>query len=294
MSQIEGLKRPFQEKELREALQGSEGKGRRDITWLWLNRIKSVCFVEFDHEREAVAARIELYDLKWPERSHTPGRLQITFTTREDANRTVAEEPVGTIRDPISARLGHIPGVGGLPPRDTGGGMRGWGSLSDVSAGPRGGGGGRGMGARLGSIGGVSGFGTSSSRSSFEPGGGGGGAAAAAAAGRGWGSLAAAGAGPSPRGGAGMGMFAGEVHRGGGQFGSRESERGVAGGGAKGVREVPVRLEDLFHKTQTKPEIYWIPNPAHVRERRLAQLKEAGAGAENGRGGDGRQQGRGG
>lgn len=188
-------------------LQGAEGQGRRDITWFWLNRIKSVCFVEFDHDREAVAARTELYDLTWPPTSHTPGRLKITFTTRDAANKTVAEEPVGVTRerDPVSARLGQIPGVGGLPGRDVGGGgMRGWGSLAEASAAARGGGGARGgmgVGARLGAvgpIGGIAGFGIAggadamrSARGGYEMGG----------AGRGWGSLAAGGSGPPQRGG---------------------------------------------------------------------------------------------
>jgi hypothetical protein len=175
-------------------LQGTDGKGRRDITWFWLNRIKSVCFVEFDNEREADAARADLYDLTWPETSHSPGRLQISFTSRDVANRTVAEEPVGGIRDPVSARLGHIPGVGGLPGvggMQDGGGMRGWGSLAEASAAARGGrsGGARDMpvGARLGPIGGVAGFGVAGG--DMGPRGGG----------RGWGSLAA-----GPRDGGGM------------------------------------------------------------------------------------------
>lgn len=177
-------------------MQGSDGKGRRDITWFWLNRIKSVCFVEFDNEREADAARTDLYDLTWPETSHSPGRLQISFTSRDVANRTVAEEPVGGVRDPVSARLGHIPGVGGLPGVggiQDGGGMRGWGSLAEASAAARGGrgGGARDMpvGARLGPIGGVAGFGVTGGEMGPGPRGGG----------RGWGSLAA-----GPRDGGGM------------------------------------------------------------------------------------------
>lgn len=194
--QIEGLKRPFTDKQLRDALQGSDGKGRRDITWFWLNRIKSLCFVEFDNEREADAARADLYDLTWPETSHSPGRLEISFTSRDVANRTVAEEPVGA----LSSRLGHIPGVGGLPGvggMHDGGGMRGWGSLADASAAARGDRGGRGSGARgmpvnarLGPLGGVAGFGNTGAEIG----------AGSRGAGRGWGSLAA---GPRERSGIG-------------------------------------------------------------------------------------------
>jgi len=281
------LKRPFTDKQLREALQGADGKGRRDITWFWLNRIKSVCFVEFEHEREADAARTDLYDLTWPESSHTPGRLKVTFTTRDFANRTVAEEPVGVVRDPVSARLGHIPGVGGLPGAGGGGGgMRGWGSLADASAAARGGGGARNVGSRLGAvgpIGGVAGFGIAggpdsmrSARAGYDmgPGGGGGGS------GRGWGSLAAAGGGPPPqRGGGGadsrMGAPSGV---------DRDSGRGA--GSFRAPPEVaPLRLEDLFHKTKAKPEIFWIQNPDKVRERLRAQIREAAARQPGGGGG---------
>jgi len=221
--QIEGLKRPFQDKQLRDALQGADGKGRRDITWFWLNRIKSVCFVEFEHEREADAARTELYDLTWPSTSFSPGRLNISFTTREAANRTVAEEPVGLTRDPVSARLGHIPGVGGLPGVGGSGGMRGWGSLSDASTAVRGGGGGRNsnmtVGSRLGGpVGGVAGFGVTGGGESMRgPRGGAGYDGGGVGGGRGWGSLAAG----TPRGGGfggGRGMNA--------QAGDRGDDRG--------------------------------------------------------------------
>ena len=232
--QIEGLKRPFTDKQLREALQGADGKGRRDITWFWLNRNKSVCFAEFQHEREADAARSELYDLTWPPTSFSPGRLSISFTTREVANRTVAEEPVGVVRDPVSARLGHIPGVAGLPGVGVGGGgggggMRGWGSLADASAAARGGGGARNVppvGARVGPIGGVAGFGIAGRADAMRSAGGG-----FETGGRGWGSLAAAapaGSGPGRGGGGGMGDREDARNSGRGAPGAYESPRYAA------------------------------------------------------------------
>ena len=226
--QIEGLKRPFTDKQLREALQGSEGKGRRDITWFWLNRNKSVCFAEFEHEREADAARTDLYDLTWPPTSFAPGRLNICFTTREVANRTVAEEPVGVVRDPVSARLGHIPGVAGLPGvGGIGGAGRGWGSLAEASAAARGGGGGRSVpgGARVGPIGGVAGFGIAGGVDAMRSTGGG--YEARGGGGRGWGSLAAApAAGSNP----GRGI--------GGPMGDRQEARN-SGRGSAGAYESP-------------------------------------------------------
>eukprot|EP00960_Hanusia_phi_P047946 758684-Hanusia_phi.AAC.6 len=43
-----------------------------------------------------------------------------------------------------------------------------------------------------------------------------------------------------------------------------------------GVSAAPKRLEDLFYKvtTKTKPEIFWIQNPAPVRQRKLMQLRQ--------------------
>ena len=93
---------------------------------------------------QAEAARTELYDRTWPDTSHAPGRLDISFTTRREADRIVAAEPVGVVRDPISARLGCIPGVAGLRARgertaivEEGGGMRGFGSLAVPTGGAR-------------------------------------------------------------------------------------------------------------------------------------------------------------
>ena len=93
---------------------------------------------------QAEAARTELYDRTWPDTSHAPGRLDISFTTRREADGIVAAEPVGVVRDPISARLGCIPGVAGLRARgertaivEEGGGMRGFGSLAVPTGGAR-------------------------------------------------------------------------------------------------------------------------------------------------------------
>ena len=164
-----------------------------------------MCFAEFDSERDAVAARTDLYDLTWPPTSHSPGRLKISFTSRDVANKTVAEEPVGAVRDPVSARLGHIPGVAGLPGRDVGG-IRGWGSLADATAARGGGARQMELGSRLGPIGGVAGFGIAGGVEALRSGRGGferGGAGMGAGAGRGWGSLAGA----ASRGGGAIGGF---------------------------------------------------------------------------------------
>ena len=55
-AQIEGLKRPYTDKQLRDALQG-EGTGSvdgRQISWFWLNHNKSVCFAEFEKTHEVL------------------------------------------------------------------------------------------------------------------------------------------------------------------------------------------------------------------------------------------------
>ncbi|EKX52997.1 hypothetical protein GUITHDRAFT_161134 [Guillardia theta CCMP2712] len=168
---------------LREAL--SE-QGNREITWFWLNRIKSLCFAEFETEEDAAAVRSEFYDVFWPANSHTPGRLQISFTTRDDAEKIVEKEPSGS----ISSRLGRIPG---------GGDQRSFGSSNE---GPPSGGSGRIQRGR--------GFPPDAPPKSSFP----------------------------------------------------------------GVSAAPKRLEDLFYKTKTKPEIFWIQNPAPIRQRKLMQLKQ--------------------
>ena len=74
---IEGLKRPFTDKQLKEKLEeASEGEG---ATWVWLNRIKSLCMCEFSTEEQADTARKAMYDVQWPE--VTGGRLIISFIT---------------------------------------------------------------------------------------------------------------------------------------------------------------------------------------------------------------------
>lgn len=74
---IEGLKRPFTDKQLKDKLEEvSEGEG---ATWMWLNRIKSVCMCEFSNEDQADAARRAMYDVQWPEA--TGGRLIVSFIT---------------------------------------------------------------------------------------------------------------------------------------------------------------------------------------------------------------------
>jgi apoptotic chromatin condensation inducer in the nucleus len=68
---MEGLRRPFTEKQLRELLAETG-----EVTWFWINRIKSLAFAEFRSDREADATRRALYDLQarrpspFPRRSH--------------------------------------------------------------------------------------------------------------------------------------------------------------------------------------------------------------------------------
>jgi hypothetical protein len=56
---MEGLRRPFTEKQLRELLAETG-----EVTWFWINRIKSLAFAEFRTEKEADATRRALYDLQ--------------------------------------------------------------------------------------------------------------------------------------------------------------------------------------------------------------------------------------
>ena len=58
---MEGLRRPFTEKQLRELLAETG-----EVTWFWINRIKSLAYAEFGSESEADATRRALYDLQVP------------------------------------------------------------------------------------------------------------------------------------------------------------------------------------------------------------------------------------
>ncbi|KAJ1492224.1 hypothetical protein T484DRAFT_1771765 [Baffinella frigidus] len=77
---VEKLKRPFTEAEIRDRLESKGGT----ITWLWLNRIKSVCLVEFKTEAQAADLREHLWDTQWPEKVGL--HLQLSFVSRQEAD----------------------------------------------------------------------------------------------------------------------------------------------------------------------------------------------------------------
>mmetsp|Transcript_38208 Transcript_38208/g.93904 ORF Transcript_38208/g.93904 Transcript_38208/m.93904 type:complete len:429 (-) Transcript_38208:171-1457(-) len=116
---LEGLRRPFTDKQLKEHM-GDFGQ----IKWFWLNRIKSVCFVEYPSEEEASHARTEIYDVQWP--SNSGGRVKASFCTKEEADAFVEKEPSAKS---LGARLGAFPpgpaplrmemeeGAGDAPPK---------------------------------------------------------------------------------------------------------------------------------------------------------------------------------
>ena len=119
-----------------------------------------------------------------------------------------------------------------------------------------------------GPVGGVAGFGVAGGAH-------GAGAAGVGGATRGWGSLA--GAAPSPRA-SGMDRgFGSDGHFGDDRHGA--DGRWMHGGARRGdgarSNDKPLRLEDVFNKTKTKPEIYWKPNARAVRDRRLDELRAA-------------------
>ena len=79
-----------------------------------------------------------------------------------------------------------------------------------------------------------------------------------------------AGAAPSPRAGMDRG-FGDDRHGGDGRWMHGGARRGE---GAR-TNDKPLRLEDVFNKTKTKPEIYWKPNARAVRDRRRDELRAA-------------------
>lgn len=81
---LEGLRRPFTEKQLRELLAETG-----EVTWFWINRIKSLAFAEFRTEKEADATRRALYDLQvlaTPLNAAHQNNMQTSFC-RSDAIR---------------------------------------------------------------------------------------------------------------------------------------------------------------------------------------------------------------
>ena len=97
---VQGLKRPFTEKQLRDLLAETG-----HVVWFWINRIKSMCFVEFQSEGEADATRNALYDLQWPPR--TGGKLVLDFVTKQSAEEEIESMPA---QQSIGARLGPTAG----------------------------------------------------------------------------------------------------------------------------------------------------------------------------------------
>jgi len=100
---IRNLVRPFTLLQLKDLL-GKSGKMLEDK--FWIDKIKSKCYVTYETEQEAIAARESLHGLRWPEAN--PKTLLVDFANREEL-----EYHLNLDKDPGSSKTLKLSKKGG-------------------------------------------------------------------------------------------------------------------------------------------------------------------------------------
>lgn len=97
---ITNLVRPFTLPQLKNLLQRT---GRLVENGVWMDSIKSKCFVKYEREDQAVETRHALHGVTWP--VSNPKTLHVDFSTQEDFDKAIANE------DTDNAQHSTIPGT---------------------------------------------------------------------------------------------------------------------------------------------------------------------------------------